>query len=267
MKYGYCVHPNYVTNESEGRVLFAALAQAGFDYVELPLSTLSGLSPEGLAQLKSALRIIPCKACNLFFPPGLTLVGPNMDMTGIRAYLEQMLPLVADLGVENLIFGNGGARKIPMGECPKAIWADLRKIAEEMETHAIRAGIPISVEPLNFTETNIINSYGEAVALTQGLSYVSAMVDSYHTAVNRQTYDDVYKNPEALLHIHTAYPTGRMVPSPEDDMALYADFVRMVKALGYDGKISVEGALRATEPGAVAVELKACVDTLRKLFE
>jgi len=266
MRYGYCVHPDYVTNESERLAFFTTLAQAGFDYVELPLFTLSSLTQEELTHLKKTLEIIPCKACNVFFPWDMKLVGPNMDMGGIRMYLERMLPLAASLGVENLVFGNGGARKIPDGQSRESIWADLRKIVEEMEIHAKKAGIPISVEPLNTTETNIINSYGEAVALAKGLSYVSAMVDSYHTAANKQTYDDVYETPEALWHIHTAYPTGRMVPSPEDEMALYSDFVQMVKALDYDGKISVEGALRATEPKEVMAELKACTETLKMLF-
>jgi len=266
MKYGCCIHPKYVLDLSEGEGYFSALAQAGFDYVELPLSTVSGLSPEGITQLEKALEIIPCKACNLFFPGELTLVGPGMDMKGIRAYLERMLPLAKNLGAETLIFGNGGARRAQEGQNPEAIRADLRKIVEEMEIYAKKTGITISVEPLNTTETNMITSYGEAVALTRGLTHVATMVDSYHTAKNEQTYDDVYAHPEALRHIHTAYPPGRMVPSPQDDMTLYTDFVQMVKTLGYDGKMSVEGALRATEPSDIAAELTACIKTLKSLF-
>jgi len=266
MKYGFCVHPNYVTSESEGRSFSSILVEAGFDYAELPLFALSGLSQDGLAQLKKTLQIIPCKACNAFFPWDIKLVGSHFDMDKIKAYIKRMIPLAADLGVENLVFGNGGARKIPERANPKAIWDDLRKIVEEMEVCAKKEGILVSVEPLNSSETNIINSYGEAVALTKGLTCVATMIDSYHTAVSGQTYDDVYKNPKALWHMHTAYPKGRLVPSPGDDMAEYGDFVQMVKTLEYDGKISVEGALRATEPEAIAAELRACMDTLKKLF-
>ncbi|MCL2360592.1 MAG: sugar phosphate isomerase/epimerase [Defluviitaleaceae bacterium] len=266
MKYGCCIHPDFIKSEEKYLSLFKTLAQAGFDYVELPFFTLSQLTNDELEKLKNALQVIPCKACNVFFPPGLTLVGPEMDMKGIRTYLERMLPLAADLSVETLVFGNGGARRIPEEQDPTAIWDDLCKIVEEMEIHAKKEGITIAVEPLNTTETNMITSYSEAVRLTEGLVHVTAMIDSYHTAVNGQTYDDVYMYPKSLGHLHTAYPTGRMVPSPQDDMSLYADFVKMVKDMGYRGKISVEGALRSIESVAIAAEYKACIDTLKHLL-
>jgi len=267
MKYGCCIYPNF--NESEEMFLstFKALARSGFDYVELPLSLVSQLSDDEFGKLKKALDIIPCLACNLFFPSSLTIVGPDMDTIGITAYLERMLPLAKKLGVETLVFGNGGARKIQEGQNADAILADLRKIVEIMDNYAKKEGITIAVEPLNTTETNIILSYTEGVNLTKGLTHVKTMVDSYHTAMNNQTFDDVYIYPKSLGHLHTAYPVGRMVPSPNDDMALYTDFVKMVKDLGYNDKISVEGSLYATEPAAIEKEYTECISTLRSLFD
>ena len=266
MQYGFCLDTGFLTGDAESHIIFNAVGEAGFDYAELRLNSLWGITAKETAALKEALGIIPCKACNYFFPASITLVGPQRDMAGIDAYLEKMLPLALDLGVENLIFGNGGARKIPENESRQTIWAHLREIVECMDKHARNAGIIISVEPLNSRESNIINSYGEAVELTAGLTHVSAMIDSYHVAMDGQNYEDVYKNPEALWHLHTAYPAGRMAPSPTDDMSIYADFVQMVKKLGYNGKISVEGSLRATEPLAIKAEVKACLETLRQLF-
>ena len=258
MKYGYCLDfTNYI--------VFDAVAEAGFDYVELPLSALSALSEEKIAQLKEALKKIPCKACNLFFPPSLTLVGQNMDMPGIAAYLERMLPFAAELGVETLVFGNGGARKIPDGVSCQSVWANLRTIVETMDIYAAKAGITIAVEPLNTTETNIINSYGEAVELTRGLKNVSAMVDSYHVAMEKQSYDDVIQNPSGLKHLHTAYPLGRMVPSPADDTALYDEFKKAIKATGYDGKISIEGALRGKNADEIRREVKDALAVVKGL--
>lgn len=64
----------------------------------------------------------------------------------------------------------------------------------------------ISVEPLNTKETNIINSYGEAMELTKGLKNVAAMIDNYHVAIENQTFDDVLQDPAGLKHLHIAYP-------------------------------------------------------------
>ncbi|MCL2286640.1 MAG: hypothetical protein FWC32_09810, partial [Firmicutes bacterium] len=123
MRFGYCLSLNFLS-DSAGGTLFDIVADVGFDYVELPLSGVSALSTEELLQLEKALARIPCRACNLFFPSSLTIVGENMDVSGVRAYLEKMLPLVANLGVETLVFGNGGARKIPEGATRENIWGN-----------------------------------------------------------------------------------------------------------------------------------------------
>jgi len=266
MRYGYCLNLQFLEGDATSRAIFDAVAKAGFDYVELPFSALSALTPQKLEELKKALAIIPCRACNLFFPPSLTLVGENMDIAGIRAYLEKMLPLAAEMGIENLVFGNGGARKIPKGATRESIWANLRIIVEAMDEYAAKSGITISVEPLNTTETDIINSYSEAVNLTNGLRNVATMIDSYHVSMENQTYDDMLKNPAALKHLHTAYPTGRMTPQPTDDMSLYAEFIKTVKQIGYNDKISIEGGLKATDPEGIKAEIKSALETLKSLI-
>ncbi|MCL2527397.1 MAG: sugar phosphate isomerase/epimerase [Defluviitaleaceae bacterium] len=267
MKYGYCLSPYFAKGDAGGQMLFNAIVKAGFDYAELRLCELATLTPEEIAKLKQALQSIPCKACYVFFPPELTLVGPEMDIEGITAYLGRMLPLAASLGAEILVFGNGNARKVPDGQCREAIWKDLRTIAEIMDAKANETGLRISIEHLNKKESNILNSYGEAVALTEGLTHVSAMIDSYHVAQDGLTYEDVYHNPKALWHLHTAFPIGRTAPSPEDDMTQYADFVQMVKKLGYNGRISVEGSLRAADAEGVEKEVRESLATLKQMFE
>ena len=266
MRYGYCMNVEFLRGDETSKAIFEAVAAAGFDYVELPLNALWGLTPGEMAALKEALKKIPCRACNIFFPGSLAVVGPQADMQQVNAYIEKMLPLAANLGAEVIVFGNGGARKVPEGESREAVWSRLRQVVEVMDAHAKNAGVNIVVEPLNASETNMINTYGEAVALSHGLAYVSTMIDSYHVAKDGQSYDDVYKYPQALGHLHTAYPVGRMVPSPGDDMSLYAEFVKMVKTLGYDGKISVEGGLRAKEPQDIKAEVRASLDVLRAMF-
>lgn len=264
MRFGYCLNANFLQGDELSQKLFNAVADAGFDYVELPLFSLSIMSDKELSLLDKAA--IPCKACNLFFPPSLSIVGSSMDIAGIRAYLEKMLPLIKDLGVETLVFGNGGARRIPEGVTKESIWADLRTLVEIMDEYGVKTGIIISVEPLNTTETNIINSYGEAAMLTKGLQNVATMVDSYHAAMENQNFDDVFVDSEKLKHLHTAYPAGRLIPSLEDDMGKYAEFVKMVKQVGYNNKISVEGGLRSKQPEDIYEEVAAALQVLKNLF-
>ena len=67
-----------------------------------------------------------------------------------------------------------------------------------------------------------------------------------------------------VFHLHIARPNGRVVPAPGDDPAMYAPFVRAVKASGYDGLLSVEAGIPAgaDERRVVADGLNA----LRSLF-
>ena len=261
MRFGYCLGGDFIKGDLE---VLNAVAEAGFDYVELPMSSLAALPPDELEQRKKDLAILPCRACNIFFPADITLVGPGMDLPGIKAYLEQVVPLCTSLGVETIVFGNGGARKVLDGMTREGVQFNLRTIFELMEEYVGKAGITVVAEPLNTRESNIINSYAEAVELTKGLTHVVAMVDSYHVAMERQNYDDVIQFPDRLAHLHTAYPVGRFVPGPEDEMALYTGFVNAVKKVGYTGKLSVEGGLRRN--GCVKEEVTSALKFLKGLF-
>ena len=238
MKFGYCTSIDITAIRD--------LAAAGFDYVELALSALAEY-PD-MAGLKKELRDagIPCRACNLFFPPSLKLVGQNRDVPGIEAYLARMLPLAADLGVETVVFGNGGARRAQEGDAPDEVYKHLRDLVERMEPHAARAGLKIAVEPLNAAETNMINNYAQAVELTEGLTHVATMVDSYHVLMDNQSYEDVLARPDRLFHLHTAYSPERLVPALTDDTAAYAPFVAAVRQANYNDKISIEGKARGS---------------------
>jgi len=49
-------------------------------------------------------------------------------------------------------------------------------------------------------------------------------------------------------------------------MAVYAEFVKVIKQLGYNNKISIEGRLRATSPIDMYNEVAAALRTLQNLF-
>ncbi|MCL2363987.1 MAG: sugar phosphate isomerase/epimerase [Defluviitaleaceae bacterium] len=245
MKFGHCTKIDFDK--------IRAIAAAGFDYIELEFAELAQY--ESVPALKNVLREaqILCLSCNVFFVPTIKLVGRDRDVTGIEAYLSRMVPLAAELGVETLVFGNGRARCVPEGESPGEIYKHLRDIVERMETYAARNDLKIAVEPLNHTETDMILSYGEAVALTEGLTHVGAMVDSYHVLCNHQDYADVATNPQRLFHVHTAYSLERLAPTPADDPAEYVPLVQVLHQANYNGKISLE----AREHGDYAQSLAA----------
>jgi len=270
MRFGYCLNPQFLEGDAASRRIFEAVCENGFEYVELPLFTLTALSTDKLAQLKKELaaKSMPCLAGNIFFPQSLPIIGPERDKAKMLSYIEKALAIAADLGVDTAVFGNGGARKIPEGSNRETTWAQLRDIVEMMDPIAQKNNITVVVEPLNQKETDMINSYADAVKLTEGAHSVAAMCDWYHVFMEGQTLDDLIKYPDKLRHLHIAYGKERLIPSPTDDMSHYEDFVKTVKKLDYNDKLSVEGGFKGTvsENGSEATAIRECMDTLKTLF-
>ena len=266
MRFGYCINLQFLEGDASSRRTFDAICESGFDYVELPLFALASLSPDKFTELKKdlAAKNMSCLACNIFFPQNLPIIGPESDKGKVLNYIENALALASDLGIETAVFGNGGARRVPEGLNRETVWSDLRGIVEMMDSTAQKNNITVVVEPLNQKETDMINSYTEAVAMTEGAKSVAAMCDWYHVFMEGQTLDDLFKYPDKLRHLHIAYGKERLIPSPADDMNHYKDFVKAAKKLGYNDKLSVEGSFK--ELGSEEVNIRQCMDTLKKLF-
>ena len=108
MKLGCCI---------SDREQLALLAAAGGDYCELPLApfVMAGdeASFEELAGRVSAA--IPPLACNVFLPPGLTVVGTRLDADALERYVARAVERARRLGVHVLVFGSGRSRMVPDG--------------------------------------------------------------------------------------------------------------------------------------------------------
>jgi sugar phosphate isomerase/epimerase len=258
MKFGFCADIDFG--------LIEAVKTAGFDYVELPLNALSEYADFDKLEKFLAQLQLPCCSCNLFFPPGLKLVGAERDLTAVDEYLTRMIPKVKRLGVEVLVFGNGGARRTPEGATPAQTLAQLHDIVELMETHAAKNNIKIAVEPLNSTETDNITSFAQALKITDGLQNVAAMIDSYHVLMDEQDYADVIANPARLLHVHTAYSRKRYVPAVGDDKSGFAPLVTALRKIGYNGKMSIEGHFRPGADAEPQASLASALTFLKELF-
>ena len=76
----------------------AAVIEAGYDYIELGLARIAALSDEEFATLERTIREAPIKAesYNGFFPGEIAIVGENMDMDVITAYVEKALSRTFD---------------------------------------------------------------------------------------------------------------------------------------------------------------------------
>ncbi len=117
MKFGCCLNMVSTQPDGTGMEWIEALAQCGYDYVELPTAQMMDLSDEQFATLQARLDAagIPCETSNNFFPTTMRLTGSSVDMEAVLDYAERALTREESLGVQYLVFGSGPAKQVPEG--------------------------------------------------------------------------------------------------------------------------------------------------------
>lgn len=222
-----------------------ALIAAGFDYFEPPVTGL--LQPEQpeaeiLPPLLAALRqtkLTP-ETFNLLLPGDLKVVGPGTDNVRQVLYLDAAFGRAAKLGGKLVVFGSGGARRIPDGWPLEKAHQQVSAFLTTAGTIAGHFGATVAIEPLNVAECNFINSVGEAVALAKEVSSpnVGVLSDLYHITHDSQSYDETRDAAPWLRHVHVA-GSGRRAPTAADFEYL-REYFAVLKAAGYAGRISIE---------------------------
>ena len=221
----------------------APLAEAGFDYIECGLSAIAALGDDEYktaldALLKSPIR---AEAFNIMMPASVPVVGPDARQANVRAYLDLALPRAAAMGCKVIVFGSGGARKVPEGYAACDAYDDLVAFLRAAGDRCGAYGIDIAIEPLNTSECNILNSVSEAVWIARRADHknVKVLIDNYHAEKERQSLHEVRAAGAYMAHAHVSHP-DRGFPRPGDGYD-YSAYFAALKDIGYTGRMSVEG--------------------------
>src|SRR5829696_7266842 len=236
-----------------------AAKAAGFDYVEVPATEIAALSDADFdaaaARIKSLGIATP--AANLFLPAALKVTGPDTNPEQQMAHVKKAFARLQTLGVQVVVFGSGGARRVPDGFSKDDAFKQLVDFGRRAAGEAQARGITIAIEPLRRQETNIINSAAEGLALVEAIAHPNfqLMIDFYHLASEQEDPAIVLRAKDRIRHLHVANPQGRVFPAKWEEVD-YAPFFANLRAIGYDKRISVEGAttdLPAQGPPAIAL--------------
>ncbi len=240
-----------------------AAKTAGFDYVELPSTEIAGLSDADFDAAAARIKALglPTPAANLFLPGTLKVTGPQTDPEQQMAHVRKVLSRLSKLGNEIIVFGSGGARRVPEGFSKQEAFKQLVDFGRRAADEARPYGITILVEPLRKQETNIINSAAEGLELVNAISHPNfqLMIDFYHLASEQEDPAIVLKARDHIRHLHTANPQGRVFPLKWEEFD-YAPFFANLKAIGYDKRISVEASttdLATQGPQSIALLRRA----------
>jgi sugar phosphate isomerase/epimerase len=252
---GYCT----------GLANLEAAKAAGFDYVEVSATEIANLADADFEAAAARIKSIgiATPAANLFVPAAIKLTGPATNPEQQNAHVKKALTRLARLGTQIVVFGSGGARRVPDGFAKEEAFKQLvdfgRRAAEEGRAN----GITITIEPLRRQETNIINSAAEGLELVEAINHPNfqLMIDFYHLASEQEDPAIVLRARDRLRHLHVANPKDRVFPANWEEYN-YAPFFANLKQIGYDKRISVEG--RTTD---LAAEGPPAIALLRRAFQ
>jgi sugar phosphate isomerase/epimerase len=218
---------------------------AGFDYVELATKDFARMSDEDFAKLLERHKAvgIPTPVANNFLPRELKIVGPDAEKGRPEqlAYVGKAFDRAKQLGIKVIVFGSGGARKVPDGFAKEDAWKQLVDFAKAIAPEAKKRGIVLAVEPLQRGETNTINSAAEGLKWVQEVKHPNfqLMVDFYHLSLENEDPAILVKAAKNIKHFHIANPKGRTFPQGADEYD-YSGFFANLRKMGFRGGISVE---------------------------
>jgi len=240
MQFGFCT--GFATNPlfSLDLGLVRRILQAGYDYPDFPLTGLWSADERQLSELFALLEGRKCvTACN-FFPKSVRLIGSEMKPERIKAYLEDVLPILGRLGCDSIVLGSAGARNIPSGMEKAQADEAFACVLDRYVLPACAGKVTVLLEPLNHAECNYLNTLKEGMAFVRALDNPSflLMADLYHMCENGEDVDDLRSALPLIHHVHLA-EKGRRLPE-----RAFSDYLEkgigILKKSGYQGTISYE---------------------------
>ena len=254
MQYGVCGDPD----------MAAAAAEASFDYAEWLVGAL--LKPQEprhafeaeLDRVRAAA--LPVPVLNCFVPGDLKITGPDVDTGKLEEYVTTTFRRAEQAHVETIVFGSGGARRIPDGFDAQAAHEQLVSFCSMLAPIARQNGVTVVVEPLNRTECNVLNTVAECATLVREVSHpaLRLLVDAYHLLHDSDSYRAIVENADILSHAHIATVATHLAPAAEP--CDFAPFFEALAEAGYKGRISIEAGI--PDPGN---DLPAAISLMKSL--
>lgn len=193
---------------------YSLAMEMGYDYIEASAGEILALSEEELEKLAGMVKNgkFTLRYINSFVRADLKIC--TEDTAVLEGYVTEAVRRIAALGVKTIVFGSGVARKYPDSMTQTE---GLRKFVDFLGICAKTAGqygIRFALEPLNRTETNILNSVAEGAELVHWLDspQIVLLADAFHMAIEGESADVILDNEDIISHLHISEAPGRVYP-------------------------------------------------------
>ena len=243
------------------------LAKQGFEYIEVGLAWLHGLSEEDYQKELAIVKAAPIgvESANGMLPGTVKVTGPDVDERVIRDYLEKAFRRAHEFGIKVVVFGSGAARGVPEGWPHAEAWRQIARYLTIAEEYCAKYDIEIAIEPLRRAECNIMNLVTEGTLMSAmlNLPHIGTLGDTYHMVCGHEPYSAFVQAGKLLKHVHIGHTIGidqgRIWPT-EEDGENYREVFEALEQAGYKGRVSIEAGcqdMAVDGPKAFAVLDKA----------
>lgn len=234
MEIGICTSPESL----EG------IGVPAFDYVEAnvqgflrPEASEEAFAPS--LELAASLALpIPVGCC--FLPGDLKVTGPSVDAGRLERYAATAFERAARVGIQVIVFGSGGARRLPDGWPVEDGFRQFVEANRRIAPLAAKHGVTVVIEPLNRSECNLINSPTDGARVINEVDHpnIRLLVDFHHMLVEDQNPQEIMDCGPLIEHAHLAEKETRSAPGVKGDD--FRPFLQALKSIGYDRRISIE---------------------------
>ena len=222
---------------------FETAKRTGFDYAEPSVQTFRSMDNNELKNVRKNLDDIGFRidGFNCFFSGDVSLYCDSTD--SIVEYAKRNFEIANCFDSDYCVIGSGRARSIPVDmEREKAEYIFMSLVNSLADTGA-GFGIKLYIEPLNYNETNYINTLSDAIRMKRELNNcnVGCLVDFFHFFKNKENNSefDLLREGE-LTHVHLARPNDDRDAPVKEDCIILSEWSNILKKLNYNGRISLE---------------------------
>ncbi|MFC4352632.1 sugar phosphate isomerase/epimerase family protein [Fodinicurvata halophila] len=180
----------------------------------------------------------------LVAPRGLSVTTSDVELRRRTVdVLHNLVELCAELGGRVLVHGSPPARRVEDAESPDAARANLVECLASVGEAARKAGVVYCIEPLAPSETALVNTVSEAVAIVKEIDNpaLRTMIDT--SAAGRAESEPVDKvirdwwPSGCLAHVQVNDRNRRAAGQGEDR---FGPILRALRDVGYEGALSAE---------------------------
>jgi sugar phosphate isomerase/epimerase len=202
------------------------------------------ISEEQFVKNIERMKKAKCKVllCNIFFPGStIKIAGPNVNEQRVLGYADTIFSRAKRAGVQYIILGSGGARRIPEGYDKQKAMDDFSLLCRKLAEVAAKYKIMIALESLEIGETNFLITLRDAAYVVRTANHpnIKLNADIFHMLREGEGPQSIVDAADVLVYCEIAEKQTRSFPGVKGDD--FKPYLRALRKADFRGYIFIEG--------------------------